>query len=83
MRTTHRDVTFAEPFTLAGIEGVQQAGTYRVSTDEEEFATPSHTGYRRVATAITLRSARGVLERHVIDPAELEAALLRDAGKAL
>jgi hypothetical protein len=82
-RTTHREVTLANPFTLAGIDGLQRPGTYRISTDEEELATPNHLGYRRVATAITLPSAGRGLEQHAIDPVELEAALLRDAGMAV
>ena len=34
-RTSRRTVTFARPFSLRGIDGVQPAGTYVVETDEE------------------------------------------------
>lgn len=83
MRTTHRDVTFSQPFELRGIDGLQPPGTYRVSIDEEPFSTPNHMGFRNVATTITLRSGRASVEQHPIDPADLEAALLRDAGQTV
>lgn len=83
MRTTHRDVTFASSFELRGLERRQPAGTYRVSTDEEPFSTPNHVGFRTVATTITLRSGRATFEQHTIDPADLDAALLRDAGQTM
>jgi hypothetical protein len=83
MRTTHRDVTFANPFELRGLAGQQTSGTYRISTDEEPFSTPNHVGFRTVATTITIRSRRATFEQHTIDPADLEAALLRDAGQTM
>lgn len=80
MRTTHHDVTFTKAFALPGIDAVQQPGTYRVSIEEEEFATTNHQGFRRVATTISVRSAHGAIEQHVINPIDLEVALLRDLG---
>ena len=34
-RTRRETVTFARPFSLRGIDGVQPAGTYTVETEEE------------------------------------------------
>jgi len=80
VRTRYNEVTFSNPFTLAGVDGVHAPGRYDIATDEEAIATPNHLAYRRIGTMISLRSATGVLERHTIDPVDLEAALLRDAG---
>ena len=35
MRTSHKTVTFTQPFSLNGIDEVQAAGTYTVETNEE------------------------------------------------
>ena len=35
VRTSSKSVTFAQPFSLSGIDEVQPAGTYTVETDEE------------------------------------------------
>jgi hypothetical protein len=83
VRTRYNEVTFLSPFTLAGVDGVHAAGRYDIATDEEEIAAPNHLVYRRIATMISLRSGSGAVERHAIDPVDLEAALLRDAGTAV
>jgi hypothetical protein len=72
-------VTFAGPFTLSDLDGVQPAGTYLIEADEEEIGGPSFIAYRRINTLIHLRT-RGVTQVFPIDPIELEATLLRDVG---
>ena len=86
-RTTIRDVTFARPFALRGLDGVHPAGTYTVETDEELIPSLSFTAYHRTATWLRLPGRREVAEPvagrsevAAIDPAELEAALARDAA---
>jgi hypothetical protein len=82
MRTTSRTVTFTRPFSVKGMEEVQPAGTYSVETDEEELPTLLHDGYRRTGTWLFLPShdaAAGSSQLVSVDPAELEAALARDA----
>lgn len=80
IRTTKTTVTFAHPFKLSDVDGVQPAGTYQLVTDEEEISGSSFTGYRRIATSLHLPaiSMRGASEVFEIDPVELAAALAAD-----
>ena len=81
VRTSRKSVTFTQPFSLSGIDGVQTAGTYTVETDEELLPGLSFPAYRRVATLMVLRSrGGGPIEVANIDPLELQAAQERDAG---
>lgn len=82
MRTTQRHVTFVRPFILSDVEGIQSAGTYLVETDEEEIGRPGFVAYRRVGTSIHLRTG-GTIQVIPIDPIELEARLLSDAGQTV
>jgi hypothetical protein len=83
MRTSHKTVTFRQPFSLSGIDEVQAAGTYTVETSEELLQGVSFPAYRRIETLIFLPS-RPLVERVVnIDPLELEAAQKRDASLAV
>lgn len=80
-RTTQTAVTFSRPFTVMGVDGLQQAGTYAVETDEEPLPTWS-SGYRRVATWIRLPGPQGGAASSqivMIDPEELAATLAKDA----
>lgn len=82
IRTTVKTVTFTRPFVLSGLDEVQSAGTYEVETDEELLESVSFPAYRRMLTLIRLhaRPAHPGMTRSVsIDPAELDAALSRDA----
>jgi hypothetical protein len=86
MRTSHKTVTFTQPFSLNGTDEVQAAGTYTVETSEEPLQGVSFPAYRRMETLIFLPSRPGgaFVERFVnIDPLELEAAQKRDASIAL
>jgi len=80
-RTTHSSVTFLQPFSLAGVDGVQPAGTYSIETVEETLGNLSFVAYRRVLTTIVLPCV-GTPSRQkqvvTIDPRDLEAALARD-----
>ena len=80
-RTTHSSVTFT-PFSLAGVDGVQPAGTYTIETVEETLDNLSFVAYRRVSTTIVLPAVSiPTRQRQVvpIDPRDLEAATKRDA----
>ena len=78
-RTTRKTVTFTQPFVLSGLAGAQPAGMYEVDTDEERIDSLSLLAYRRVATSIEVHR-NGATQVFPIDPVELDAALLRDAG---
>ena len=85
VRTSHKTVTFTQPFSLSGIDAVQAAGTYTVETDEELLPDLSFPAWRRIATLIflPLRPGGRFVEQVVqIDPLELEAAQERDAASA-
>jgi hypothetical protein len=85
MRTSHKTVTFTQPFSLNGIDELQAAGTYTVETNEELLQNVSFPAYRRIETLIFLPARPGgaVVERVVnIDPLELEAAEQKDAAIA-
>ena len=81
-RVTRETVIFVHPFTLAGVDGEQPAGTYTVETTKAPIGDLSFITYRRVSTTITLASesfrpaARQIV---TIDPGDLQAARKRDA----
>jgi hypothetical protein len=76
-RTTRTLVTFRRPFMLAGLGGVQPAGSYTVRIEEERLDTLTVEAWRQTGCIIVLR--RGGIEDHVeIDAQELQAALARD-----
>jgi hypothetical protein len=80
IRTTASTVSFAHPFMLAGMDRPFPPGTYQVETDEELLDGLSFYAFRRVSTSIHLTRA-GITEVVVIDPAELDAALVLDRAK--
>ena len=55
-RITRRQVTFLHPFTLAGVDGEQPAGTYEVETTEAPIDSLSLLAYRRVSTTMEVSS---------------------------
>lgn len=77
-------VTFSRPFSLADVDGVQPAGTYRVQTVDASLDNLSVLAYRRVSTTIELPAVGAASSRRqvvAIDPLELEAALKGDSGR--
>jgi hypothetical protein len=83
LRTTQTFVTFNRPFWLEKGAEPQSAGTYVVQTDEELIEGLSFLAYRRVATRISLplkAAPKGSCQIIVIEPADLESALMRDGG---
>lgn len=81
-RTTKKYVTFNRPFFLSEPIGDQPAGVYEVSTDEESIDNITRLAYRRVATLLEVRRS-GLTQLFGVDPVELDAALLRDAGRTV
>jgi hypothetical protein len=79
-------VTFSRPFSLADVDGIQPAGTYRIQTVDVTLDNLSFLAYRRVSTTMELPAVGTASSRRqvvTIDPLELEAALKRDpAGTA-
>jgi hypothetical protein len=78
IRTTRAIVSFASPFRLKGFAAPAPAGDYEVETDEEAIEGNGRTVYVRVATLMFITSG-GTTRTVTIDPADLDAALKRDA----
>jgi len=78
-RTSHSLVTFAHPFALPGVDGVQPAGSYAVDTDEEMIDSLIVVAWRRTATTIHI-PIHGAMELCAIDPGDLAASLARDVA---
>lgn len=74
IRTRRESVTFASPFALPGLEGLQPAGTYVVETDEELLEQLSFTAYHRVSTSIVMPLGGGSYQMIKVAPELLEAA---------
>jgi hypothetical protein len=80
-RTIERTVTFMRPFAIGKGSETYPPGKYLVQTDEEMIPDVSFTAWRRIVTMIHLRS-NGAMQALIIDPAELESSLARDAAEA-
>lgn len=77
-----KSVTFSHPFWLEGVEGTFPPGTYEVEEMREAVGGLEFVGYRRTRTTIALPGSNvAYVSRQIVevDPAELEAALTRDA----
>jgi hypothetical protein len=84
-RLTHRIVSFAHPFALPGVEGVQPPGSYDVETIEEQMDGLTLSVWRRVSTSISLPAphiSAAARQTTTIDPADLAAALTKDVEKS-
>jgi hypothetical protein len=78
-RTRASSVVFRHPFELKGVDRLLPAGTYAVETDEELVDGVSFAVWRRVSTMIFVPGASASSsETMTIDPADLDAAQLRD-----
>jgi len=81
-RVTTKTVVFSRAFVLNAADGEQQPGVYTVQTEEEPLDVMTMSAYRRVSTVMNrfdLQSPGGFVRFVTIDPAELDAALARDA----
>jgi len=78
IQTHSSSVTFRAPFTLPGLDRFYPAGSYRVETDEEQIDV-SFAAARRIATTIMLSSG-AMTQAWLVQPADLEAALAKDAA---
>lgn len=87
-RTTETEITFAHPFALSSLVMPLEAGTYRLTVDEEQIEGLSFSAYRRTGTYLEIPALaiQGVTRQHLkVSPEELEAAVLKDTetGKAI
>ena len=80
-RTTSSTVTFVHRFRIAGYDDELPAGAYEVSVEEELLEGLSFEAYRRTGTYLFVHGqagGRGSTEMRLIDPRDLDAALVRD-----
>ena len=83
IRTTETTVTFRRPFTLAALDGLQPAGTYRVVVEEEQIPGLSFAAFRRVATLLHMPAdplPGGTRQVVSVLPDELAEAVAADAA---
>jgi len=80
-RTTRTQVTFSNPFRLAGFDSVQPPGTYTLSVEEEQLDALLSLGWREIAATLELQQD-GATGHVSIDMQELRDALLRDTGQS-
>jgi hypothetical protein len=80
-RTIERTVTFLRPFAIGKNSESHPPGSYLIQTDEEMLPDLSFPAWRRIVTMIHARS-NGAMQAEIIDPAELELSLARDAAEA-
>jgi len=83
IRTTDTTVTFRRPFTLAALDGLQPAGTYRVVVEEEQISGLSFVAFRRVATLLYVPAdpvPDGTRQVVSVLPNELAEAVAADAA---
>ena len=84
VRTTESTVTFAHPFVLASHDAPLPAGTYRLTTDEEEIIGLSFLAFRRTATLLHLpaiAATTAARQMVMVAPDVLDAMLEAD-GRA-
>ena len=78
-RSTSSQVTFRWPFHLNGIDGLQPAGAYTLTVEEERLDTLSVDAWRQ--TSVTLYVPQGgAIDHAAISMEDLQAALARDTS---
>lgn len=80
-RTTKKQVTFAKPFRLMGMDAVQSPGTYTLTLEEQQLDALRFIGWRQVNATLELRRG-GVTEYFPVDMQDLREALLRDSDQS-
>jgi hypothetical protein len=76
------DITFCHTFALKGLESAVPPGTYRIDIEEEQIDGLSFMAYRRLAPfmRVPVAGGSGSSQDLLVDPKELEQALLRDSA---
>jgi hypothetical protein len=76
-RSTSSQITFRRPFRLNGVDGLQPAGSYTLTVEEEKLDTLSVDAWRQ--TSVTLYVPQGgAIDHAAISMKDLQAALARD-----
>jgi hypothetical protein len=81
IRTTRCLASFAEPFSLRNVEGVQPPGDYNVYIEDELIQGLSRAAYRRVSAILQLPSISSPQDQSrlvSVNASDLKAALMKD-----
>jgi hypothetical protein len=78
-RSTSSQITFRRPFRLNGVDGLQPAGSYTLTVEEERLDTLSFDAWRRTSATLYVPQG-GAIDHAAISMEELQAALARDAS---
>jgi len=78
-RSTSSQITFRRPFRLSGVDGLQPAGSYTLTVEEERLDTLSVDAWRRTSATLYVPQG-GAIDHAAINMEELQAALARDAS---
>ena len=78
-RSTSSQITFRWPFRLSGAEGLQPAGSYTLTVDEERLDTLSVDAWRRTSATLYVPQG-GAIDHAAISKEDLQAALARDTS---
>lgn len=78
-RSTSSQITFRRPFRLNGIEGLQPAGSYTLTVEEERLDTQSLDAWRRTSATLYVPQG-GAIDHAAINMEDLQAAQAHDAS---
>ena len=78
-RSISSQITFRRPFRLNGVDGLQPAGSYTLTVEEERLDTLSVDAWRRTSATLYVPQG-GAIDHAAISMEELQAALARDAS---
>ena len=80
-RTVRKQVTFFNPFLLAGCDGLQPPGSYTLTLEQEQLDVLLFVGWRQTAATLQLTHG-GITDYVAIDMEDLMDALLRDSDQS-
>jgi hypothetical protein len=83
IRSKRSTMSFRSPFVLAELPQALPAGEYLLDVDEEQLDCMSRLAWRHVGTFLHVPGVAGMrnsVEVIRVDPAGLDAALLKDCG---
>lgn len=78
-RSTSSQIAFRRPFRLNGVEGLQPAGSYTLTVEEEKLDTLTVDAWRQTSATLYVPQG-GAIDHAAISMEDLEAALARDAS---
>lgn len=78
-RSTSSQITFRRPFRLDGVEGLQPAGSYTLTVEEERLDTLTIDAWRQTSATLYVPQG-GAIDHAAISMEDLQAALVHDVS---